>query len=103
MLSFELKEDSQEAASRLAYSLKVATMAPSLGAVETLCTLPACSSHSGEVDCIDALIDGWMNASGWKREDRIKAGISDSLVRVSVGLEAIDDLITDFGAALEKV
>ena len=57
--------------------------APSLGGVETLVTRPVTTSHAG------------MSV-----EERRKAGISDSLVRVSVGLEATEDLIEDFGAAL---
>jgi cystathionine beta-lyase/cystathionine gamma-synthase len=57
--------------------------APSLGGPETLATRPAITSHAG------------MSA-----EARARQGITDELVRISVGLEAIEDLIEDFGRAL---
>ena len=57
--------------------------APSLGGVETLITRPATTSHSG------------MSA-----EDRRHLGISDHLIRLSVGIEATDDIIQDFGRGL---
>ena len=65
--------------------LDIAINAPSLGGVETLITLPALSSHSG------------MDPA-----ERIKAGITDSLIRLSVGIESVDDLITDLDQALHK-
>ena len=65
--------------------LDIAINAPSLGGVETLITLPALSSHSG------------MNPA-----ERVKAGITDSLIRLSVGIESVDDLITDLDQALIK-
>ena len=65
--------------------LDIAINAPSLGGVETLITLPALSSHSG------------MNPA-----ERVKAGITDSLIRLSVGIESVDDLITDLDQALHK-
>ena len=58
-------------------------VAPSLGGVETLLTRPATTSHSG-----------------MSPQDRLKAGITDSLVRMSVGLEAAEDLIEDLERAL---
>jgi cystathionine beta-lyase/cystathionine gamma-synthase len=58
-------------------------VAPSLGGVETLITRPATTSHSGMAP-----------------EDRKKAGISDTLIRVSVGIETAEDLIEDFAQAL---
>ncbi len=82
MLSFEVK-GGFEAASRFASSLRVASLAPSLGGVETLVTQPATTSHY------------WLSP-----EERAKAGISEGLVRVSVGLEDAEDLIQDFGTAL---
>ena len=84
MLSFELK-GGFEAASRFASSLKVATLAPSLGGVETLVTQPVTTSHYF-----------------LSEKERAKAGISDGLVRVSVGLEDIPDLIADFESALSQ-
>ena len=65
--------------------LDIAINAPSLGGVETLITLPALSSHSG------------MDPA-----ERVKAGITDSLIRLSVGIESVDDLITDQDQALIK-
>ena len=59
--------------------------APSLGGVESLITRPATTSHSG------------MTA-----EERRSAGIADHLIRLSIGLEAANDLIQDFESALES-
>ncbi|HNH84846.1 MAG TPA: PLP-dependent transferase, partial [Acidobacteriota bacterium] len=59
---------------------------PSLGGVESLITRPVQTSHSG-----------------LSPEDRQKAGISNGLIRVSVGLEATEDLIEDFSDALKKI
>jgi cystathionine beta-lyase/cystathionine gamma-synthase len=58
-------------------------IAPSLGGIETLLTRPATTSHSG----LDP-------------EERRRLGISDSLIRLSVGIEATDDIIEDFDQAL---
>ncbi len=60
-------------------------VAPSLGGVETLITRPSTTSHSGMT-----------------REDRERLGISDGLIRLSIGLEATEDIIEDFQQALEK-
>ncbi|HJQ69197.1 MAG TPA: aminotransferase class I/II-fold pyridoxal phosphate-dependent enzyme [Blastocatellia bacterium] len=83
VLSFNLA-GGVEAADRLIERVRLAICAPSLGGVETLITRPATTSHSG-----------------MSREDRERLGISDSLVRVSVGIEAIDELIEDFDQALK--
>ena len=85
MLSFEVKGGFAPA-SKFASSLQVATLAPSLGGVETLVTQPATTSHF------------WLSPA-----ERAKAGISDGLVRVSVGLEDAEDLIEDFGRALSGI
>lgn len=82
MLSFEL-EGGVRAAERFLQSMELAMVAPSLGGVETLVTRPATTSHAG-----------------MSPEDRRRLGISDSLIRVSVGLEATEDLIADFDRAL---
>ena len=58
-------------------------IAPSLGGIETLLTRPATTSHSG----LDP-------------EERRRLGISDSLIRLSVGIEATEDIIEDFDQAL---
>jgi cystathionine gamma-synthase/cystathionine gamma-lyase/cystathionine beta-lyase len=84
MLSLRL-EGGAPAAERLLAGLRVATVAPSLGGVQTLVTLPAATSHAG------------MSA-----EDRERTGISDDLVRVSCGIESSSDLIDDFARALES-
>jgi cystathionine beta-lyase/cystathionine gamma-synthase len=82
MLSFELR-GGVEAAKRALARLELPISAPSLGGVETLITLPATTSHSG------------MSA-----EDRRRLGITDGLVRLSVGIEAPEDLVDDFTKAL---
>jgi cystathionine beta-lyase/cystathionine gamma-synthase len=82
MLSFELR-GGVEAAQRLLDRVELPISAPSLGGVESLITLPATTSHSG------------LSA-----EDRRRLGIGDGLVRLSVGIEASEDLIDDLGQAL---
>jgi len=83
MLSFEVK-GGVDAAERFMQRATLPIVAPSLGGVESLITRPATTSHSG-----------------MSREDRLKLGISDGLIRLSVGIESIDDLIEDFGQALK--
>lgn len=73
-----------EAAAGVVDRLALATEAPSLGGVETLVSRPGALSHA-ELD----------------PEERERAGIAEGLVRVSVGLEGVDDLIADFTRALE--
>lgn len=82
MLSFELA-GGLDAARSLTKKLTLACDAPSLGGPETLITRPATTSHVG-----------------MDPEARAKLGITDSLVRISVGLEHPDDLIEDFDQAL---
>jgi len=82
MLSFELR-GGVEAAQRLLDRVELPISAPSLGGVESLITLPATTSHSG------------LSA-----EDRRRLGIGDGLVRLSVGIEAAEDLIDDLDQAL---
>ncbi len=84
MLSFELKGGMTEA-ERFMKRTQLPVIAPSLGGIETLMTRPATTSHSG-----------------MSPDERRRAGISDGLIRLSVGLEAADDLISDFAQALEK-
>lgn len=83
MLSFELS-GGLEASNRFIKKVKLPIVAPSLGGVETLVTLPAMTSHSG--------------MSG---EERLQLGITDSLIRLSVGIENVDDLMEDFEQALK--
>lgn len=84
MLSFETK-GGIDAAERFMRSAKLPVIAPSLGGVETLLTRPATTSHSG-----------------MSIEDRRRLGITDSLIRVSIGIEATEDIIEDFDQALKK-
>jgi cystathionine beta-lyase/cystathionine gamma-synthase len=84
MLSFELK-GGVEAADAFLVRITLAISAPSLGGVESLITRPATTSHAGMT-----------------REQRQAAGISDGLIRLSVGLEAAEDLIDDFARALAR-
>ena len=85
MLSFEVNGTSGDAI-KLTESLRIATLAASLGGVETLVSQPHNMTHTQ------------MTA-----EDRAKAGMPDTLVRVSVGIEDVEDLIADFKQALAKV
>jgi cystathionine beta-lyase/cystathionine gamma-synthase len=82
MLSFEMKEG-VEGAERFMKNAHLPVIAPSLGGVETLVTRPATTSHSG-----------------MSPEDRGRLGISDGLIRVSIGIESTDDLLEDFSRAL---
>ena len=82
MLSFEIKGD-LERVERFLSRLRIPIVAPSLGGAETLVIRPAVTSHAG-----------------LSSEERAAAGISDTLVRLSVGLEATADLIEDLDQAL---
>lgn len=83
MLSIELAGDLPEV-DRFFERLRIPIVAPSLGGVETLVTLPATTSHLGI-----------------SREERLAMGVTDTLIRVSIGIEGADDLIGDFLQALE--
>lgn len=85
MISFEL-EGGMDAGRRLMDAVKVATLAVSLGGVETLIEHPASMTHAGI-----------------SPEDRRTAGFSDGLVRYSVGIEDVEDLIADLRQALDAV
>lgn len=83
MMSFTLKDDSVENARRVLSSTKVFALAESLGGVESLINHPASMTHASI-----------------PREERIKNGLSDSLIRLSVGIEDIEDLINDLNTAI---
>lgn len=83
MMSFTLKDDSRDNAIRLLSSTKLFALAESLGGVESLINHPASMTHASI-----------------PREERIKNGLSDSLIRLSVGIEDIDDLTDDLGQAI---
>jgi cystathionine beta-lyase len=86
MLSFTLKDDSQQKANQLMETVKLFTLAESLGGVESLINHPASMTHASI-----------------PKEERIKNGLSDSLIRLSVGIEDIEDLIDDLTAALQGI
>jgi len=85
MISFEL-HGGMEAGRRLMDSVQVATLAVSLGGVETLIEHPASMTHAG-----------------MSPEDRRAAGFTDGLVRYSVGVEDVEDLIADLQKGLDAV
>jgi len=84
MLSFEIA-GGHAAGVRFVESVEVATLAVSLGGTETLVQHPASMTHGPLTD-----------------EERTVSGITEALIRVSVGLEHVDDLIADFTQALKK-
>jgi cystathionine beta-lyase/cystathionine gamma-synthase len=83
MISFELKNDSVDEAKRVLSSTHLFSLAESLGGVESLINHPASMTHASI-----------------PREERIKNGLSDSLIRLSVGIEDADDLIEDLKMAI---
>ncbi|HXK81000.1 MAG TPA: aminotransferase class I/II-fold pyridoxal phosphate-dependent enzyme [Bacteroidales bacterium] len=85
MISFELK-DGIKAGETLMNNVKLAILAVSLGGVETLIQHPASMTHAGV-----------------SHDNRIKAGITDGLVRLSIGIEDLDDLLDDLKQALDKI
>lgn len=84
MISFELKNDTMEAARKLLSSTHLFSLAESLGGVESLINHPASMTHASI-----------------PREERIKNGLSDTLIRLSVGIEDADDLIADLEHAIQ--
>jgi cystathionine gamma-lyase/cystathionine beta-lyase len=83
MISFSLKGNKQEDAFKIASSMNVFSLAESLGGVESLINHPATMTHASI-----------------PKEERDKAGVVESLLRLSVGIENIDDLIADLKQAL---
>ncbi|MFW6205776.1 MAG: trans-sulfuration enzyme family protein [Gemmatimonadota bacterium] len=83
LISFELK-GGIEAGRRLLSAVRIPALAVSLGGVESLIQHPASMTHAGVA-----------------REDRLAAGITDGLVRLSVGCEGRDDLVADLRQALD--
>ena len=86
MVSFVTKENKIEDAFKIVENLKIFTLAESLGGVESLSGHPASMTH-GSIP----------------KEEREKTGIVDSLIRLSVGIEDIDDLIADLEQALSLI
>ncbi|MBL4715726.1 MAG: cystathionine gamma-synthase [Bacteroidia bacterium] len=85
MISFTLKDDSLEAAFKVVSKTKLFTLAESLGGVESLVGHPASMTHASI-----------------PLEERLKTGVTDSLIRLSVGVEDIEDLIEDLDQALNQ-
>jgi cystathionine beta-lyase/cystathionine gamma-synthase len=83
MISFTLKDDNMDAAMNVLKKTELFSLAESLGGVESLIGHPASMTH-GSIP----------------REERIKNGLLDSLIRLSVGIEDADDLIADLAQAI---
>ncbi|MBX2914960.1 MAG: cystathionine gamma-synthase [Cyclobacteriaceae bacterium] len=86
MLSFTLKNDSLEKAKALMELVQLFSLAESLGGVESLINHPASMTHASI-----------------PKEEREKNGLSDSLIRLSIGVEDSDDLIQDLTQALDSI
>ncbi len=85
VLAFDVK-GGYEAGKKLMKMVKMMTLAVSLGTVDTLIQHPASMTHSGV-----------------PKDERMKAGITDELTRISVGLENVEDIIEDIEQALDKI
>ena len=83
MVSFTLKGDDMDESMRVMSSFQVFSLAESLGGVESLVTHPATMTHASI-----------------PREDRLQSGLTDTLIRLSVGIEDIEDLIGDLQQAI---
>lgn len=83
MLSFVLKDDKMETAFQVLENFKVFSLAESLGGVESLVGHPASMTHASI-----------------PREERLESGLTDSLIRLSVGIEDVEDLIEDLTQAI---
>ncbi|MBZ5857485.1 cystathionine gamma-synthase [Flavihumibacter profundi] len=86
MMSFELKDDKVDTAKKVLSSTRLFSLAESLGGVESLINHPASMTHASI-----------------PREERIKNGLSDSLIRLSVGVEDAEDLIDDLNQAISLI
>ena len=85
MVSFRLKDESKAAAFKFLESVKVFTLAESLGGVESLANHPTTMTHASIPE-----------------PERLKIGITDSLIRLSVGIEDEEDLLNDIEQALQQ-
>ena len=85
MVSFRLKDESKQAALTFLENTKIFTLAESLGGVESLVSHPVTMTHASIPEA-----------------ERLKIGITDSLIRLSVGVEDIDDLLADLEQALNR-
>ena len=82
-MSFTLKQDDLPEAIRVMENLKIFTLAEPLGGVESLCTHPASMTHASI-----------------PKEERERNGLKDTLIRLSVGLEDLEDLKEDLAQAI---
>ena len=85
-MSFDLKDNSKEAATTVLSHTRLFSLAESLGGVESLIGHPATMTHASI-----------------PKDQRLSLGLTDSLVRLSVGIEDVDDLIQDLDHALALV
>ena len=85
MVTFEV-DGTGEDARRVSEALRLFTLAPSLGGVESLVSIPVLTSH--------LMVPA---------EERQKMGVTEQMIRLSVGIENADDLIADLERALERV
>lgn len=83
MVSFKLKDESKKATFKFLENTRIFTLAESLGGVESLVNHPVTMSHASIPE-----------------QERLKIGITDSLIRLSVGIEDIEDLLADLDNAL---
>lgn len=86
MLSFTMKDDSQESATKLMKGVNLFSLAESLGGVESLINHPASMTHASI-----------------PKEERLKSGLVDSLIRLSIGIEDAEDIVADLDQALKKL
>ena len=86
MVSFDFKEDNYKIAQKFLSSTKLFSLAESLGGVESLIGHPASMTHASI-----------------PKKERIKVGLTDSLVRLSVGVEDVEDLIKDLESAFAAI
>ena len=85
MMSFTTADDNYEAAKKIVSSVKIFSLAESLGGVESLCGHPASMTHAAI-----------------PKEEREKTGVKDSMIRLSIGIEDAEDLIADLKQAIER-
>jgi len=86
MVSFDLQDDQFETATKVLANTKLFTLAESLGGVESLIGHPASMTHASI-----------------PKADRQAVGLTDSLIRLSVGVEDVEDLIDDLEQALRNI
>jgi len=86
MVSFDLKNNKLSSAKKVLSGTKLFALAESLGGVESLIGHPASMTHASI-----------------PKEQRLKVGLTDSLIRLSIGVEDVDDLIADLEKALSKI